>query len=403
MRIFIITHNFPYAKGEEFLETEVKYYKNLEVIFIPLFPTSLITRDKNIKVDNLFVKQKYGFFQKCECFVKSLFKVQFYKEITSQNISNLSKFKILLRSIGRICFYKKNFYKFCIKNNVKKDDIFYTYWNLEETYALCELKDKFGFKLVSRIHRQDIYKENKPFSYMPFKSQYTDLDQIFIITHLAKEYLIKNYGFKENQIIFSPLGVKDKSIETKPSNLDEFVVVSCSSISRVKQIDRLIFALEMFAKNHKNIKISWFHIGSGKLENEIKSLANQKLKDIEFKFLGQLKNSEIFDFYDKNMVDVFVNVSSSEGVPVSIMEAMSAKIPIIAPDIGGVSDMVRSGFNGILLNQNFNIDELKNAFSKMLLFKDKNTRQNSYKIFLEKYSADKNYSEFVKIITKGKI
>jgi glycosyltransferase involved in cell wall biosynthesis len=45
-------------------------------------------------------------------------------------------------------------------------------------------------------------------------------------------------------------------------------------------------------------------------------------------------------YYSINTVDLFINVSSSEGVPVSIMEAMSFGIPVIATAVGGTPEIV---------------------------------------------------------------
>ena len=47
--------------------------------------------------------------------------------------------------------------------------------------------------------------------------------------------------------------------------------------------------------------------------------------------MGEVENKEAKAFFLNNAVDFFINASESEGVPVSIMEAMSASVPAIAP------------------------------------------------------------------------
>ena len=44
--------------------------------------------------------------------------------------------------------------------------------------------------------------------------------------------------------------------------------------------------------------------------------------------------------YDTRPFDVFINTSKKEGVPVSIMEAMRHGIPVIAPRVGGIPELV---------------------------------------------------------------
>ncbi len=51
---------------------------------------------------------------------------------------------------------------------------------------------------------------------------------------------------------------------------------------------------------------------------------------------GGISNAEVFQFYRDNKVDLFVNASTSEGLPVSIMEAISFGIPSIATNVGGL-------------------------------------------------------------------
>ena len=82
------------------------------------------------------------------------------------------------------------------------------------------------------------------------------------------------------------------------------------------------------------------------------------------------------------------------------MEAMSCHIPIIAPDVGGIKDMVIDGYNGMLLKSNFEIKDIISALNNIEFFKNKEIRDNSYKIFLDKYNAKKNYTKFVKDLIK---
>ena len=62
--------------------------------------------------------------------------------------------------------------------------------------------------------------------------------------------------------------------------------------------------------------------------DEIKKMAKDKLRDnIQYEFKGNVSNTELMKQYQNKNYYVFVNVSSSEGIPVSIMEATSFGIP----------------------------------------------------------------------------
>ena len=98
---------------------------------------------------------------------------------------------------------------------------------------------------------------------------------------------------------------------------------------------------------------------------------------------------------------MFINCSESEGIPVSIMEALSFGIPVIATNVGGTSEVVIDGYNGFLLDKDFLEIDLKqmivdflNSSEDFILEKRTNAR-----IFWENnYDAEKNYTEFYKRI-----
>ena len=64
--------------------------------------------------------------------------------------------------------------------------------------------------------------------------------------------------------------------------------------------------------------------------------------------MGHYPNEELLRYYGSNHVDLFINTSSTEGVPVSIMEAQSFGIPVIATDTGGVKEVVTEGTGSLL-------------------------------------------------------
>ena len=95
------------------------------------------------------------------------------------------------------------------------------------------------------------------------------------------------------------------------------------------------------------------HIGydnNSGLSNEIFRLANEL--NVDFKILGYLDNSNVLDFYKNNEIDLFISLSETEGLPVSIMEAFTSNaVPAIATDVGGTSEIVNNE-NGYLINNN---------------------------------------------------
>ena len=121
--------------------------------------------------------------------------------------------------------------------------------------------------------------------------------------------------------------------------------------------------------------------------------------NIHVKLTGTVLNDKVYQIYSTEPFHVFVNVSKSEGVPVSIMEAMSFSIPVVATSVGGTAELVDEGKNGFLLDENFRTEELVALlyrFYKMPEEEYVRYRMDARSKFKAQYDAEHNYAEFVK-------
>ena len=94
-------------------------------------------------------------------------------------------------------------------------------------------------------------------------------------------------------------------------------------------------------------------------------------------------------------------MSETEGISVSIMEAQSAGIPVLATNVGGTSEIVNSE-NGFLIEKDFNMDNLVSIIQKYLSSTDEEKQQKrkaSYENWKQNYNAETNYNEFIKLLT----
>lgn len=121
--------------------------------------------------------------------------------------------------------------------------------------------------------------------------------------------------------------------------------------------------------------------------------------NIKINFYGEIENNRLMEEYKKNCFDVFLNVSESEGIPVSIMEALSFGIPVIATDVGANQEIVIDKNNGFLLHEPFKLDELVNdllLIKKMERSEYLQFRKNARLSWKQRYFAQDNYDDFVK-------
>lgn len=102
--------------------------------------------------------------------------------------------------------------------------------------------------------------------------------------------------------------------------------------------------------------------------------------------------------YAKQPFHVFVNVSETDGVPVSIMEAMSFDILVIATAVGGTPKLIEEGKNGYLLDEDFSDTDLITrirAFMNMSEGDYAVFRKSAHHKFEREYSAIPNYRKLI--------
>ena len=104
----------------------------------------------------------------------------------------------------------------------------------------------------------------------------------------------------------------------------------------------------------------------------------------------------MIEFYQKHSINLFINVSTTEGVPVSIMEALSFGIPVFATNVGGSSELVNKNV-GKLLDVNFDVLTVSKELDNFLELNGnalKVYRDNAYQQYKDLADAEKNYNEF---------
>lgn len=196
---------------------------------------------------------------------------------------------------------------------------------------------------VVRVHRYDLYEEASLSGYLPIRPfLYSRADLILAISHDAERYLAKEYRRLElaDKTVLSRLGVwgPETLVRTPPTN--EFTIVSCSAVSEVKRVSLILSAVRHLAGRSGARPVRWVHFGDGPLMSDLVEAASEPTAGLTVELRGRTANTDIIGFYRTHRVDLFVNASSSEGVPVSIMEAIAHDIPVVATDVGGTSEIV---------------------------------------------------------------
>lgn len=165
--------------------------------------------------------------------------------------------------------------------------------------------------LIARAHRYDLYEERNCDQYIPArKLLLKKLSRVYLISQDGYAYLASKFPEFKEKMGISRLGTLDNGINNCENKRTYFRVVSCSNIVPVKRIDRIISVLSKV----KTQRIEWVHFGWGEEGNKIIKMASEMLgESIKVVFKGRVENKVILEFYKNNAVNLFINLSDSEG------------------------------------------------------------------------------------------
>ncbi len=290
------------------------------------------------------------------------------------------------------------------------DRVAYFYWGDKSAMLIPYLKQSVAAgstKFVARFHGSDLYESAKGF--LPYRRNiFKSLDYAIAISNNGAEYIRNNYSrwlHSSDAIKIFPLGSMNPMPVPMMQHTHKFRIMSCSNVIPLKRVGMIAEALQQLGKNmstllelsSQNINgIEWVHFGDGPLLNEVKSKCNGLPSFMKAIFMGQQPHENVMDYYVRNRVDLLVQVSTSEGVPVSIMEAMSFGTPVVATNVGGVSEIVNNN-NGTLLEKNLSVKNLADAIYSYLNMDEATTdikRQAAFSTWQEHWNGASNYAAF---------
>ncbi len=287
----------------------------------------------------------------------------------------------------------------------------YSYWGHTPAMAR-KMLNHAGVPIAVRFHRTDLYLDANAKNgrwigyakYMPwFRDMTRQTDLLIFISEDGRRYFEKTWASSKSgqgKFHISRLGTKD--IGSNPSKLaDEFVVASCSRVAPIKQVEKIAAFVRELNKLLP-VSLHWHHFGGRSVDlPEVSAEVNLlKSENIPVTFWGHVDHQSLIEFYTRNHVDLFVNFSSSEGVPVSIMEALSFDIPVVATNVGGTSEAVVSGISGLLIDAQEPDDpeSLAARVVEALEIGGMLGRSEPKKYWHRRFDADRNYIELAQML-----
>ncbi|MBK8816888.1 MAG: glycosyltransferase family 4 protein [Methylococcaceae bacterium] len=179
-------------------------------------------------------------------------------------------------------------------------------------------------------------------------------DAVILVSDSIRKQVIANRLLPEHKAIYVPNGIKvndstaglgevlvlKNQLKIAPDN---FVIGTVARLVWFKGLHTLIAAMPDILKEHPNTTL--IIIGDGPLKQELEQQARVLKVAQSVMFLGE--RSDAVELLP--VLDIFVLPSVSEGMPITILEAMAAAKPVVATKVGGIPELVSDGQTGILV------------------------------------------------------
>lgn len=398
-KLILFTSSYPYGDRETYLETEIKYLsqKFNHIVIYPFHYKNnseefrRVPKGVEVKKPLMPIKKR----AKIYIFFKNFFNSQSTKLMIIEFFNKkvyLSTFKILkwMRTLMHtVILRSSNAYNEIIK---EKESVFYFWWGTNWAWLLCFNIKHNSNKYFVRLHGGEVFHDRNN-NFIPLSEEiFKNADILLSISETLRSYLVKKYNIKKNKILISRLGV-DFHVLNPPNNQKIISMVSISNLIELKRVKLIIDILSDIKK-----EVKWVHFGDGPLKEDLEKYSLKKLqKNIKFNFIGQKPNSYIINYFSNTPVDFVINLSKYEGLPFSLIEAMSFGIPCIATDAGATKEIVNDD-NGILLKLNFDQDKLIKEIENVKSSKFQNKRKSALNTWKDFFNADKNYSTLWEIL-----
>lgn len=405
--LVLLCQNYPFSHGEHLLENEVKHHLNH-------FNTVIIVSADTKTPQQYPVEQRviaYRYNPKAGWLdvighLRVLFNSRMFKEFSFilSNYKTRNYPKLIKRAFFASIQSKKyhKYFSKILREQREGQFVFYSWWITNATLGFCLLKKKCpDLKTYSRARAVDLYLYRHSPPYLPFRNHiYENLDQVFTISNEGRQYICDHFRVADqNKIQVSRIGVLGEENLSEYNFSKPLMLVSCSGVIPLKRLDYIIDSLGLIDDS----LVHWVHFGDGPEFSSICKYADLKLKEknnISYDFKGHFANEELRSFYKNNRIDLFINLSQYEGVPVSIMEAFSFGIPAIATNVGGVNEMVNES-NGFLIDVEkapATVAAIISQYYHSDVKKKKEYRTNAHNTWKEKYNLNKNFSKLSKTI-----
>jgi L-malate glycosyltransferase len=267
---------------------------------------------------------------------------------------NLNSFREILRKIRNI-----------VSGNLP--DIIHSHRYKENLLALLISRNYRGIELVSTQHGlPEFYIKKTGFMQrLKTRANFFTLARYFTTVAVSEDIrsvLLSRFGFYKERVEVIHNGVELPDLSAPGGKTGPFVIGSSGRLFPVKDYPLMVeIARTVYSTGVRDIRFEL--AGDGPELHAVESLIQHYGLNAGFVLKGHQDSMD--NFY--RSLDIYLNTSVHEGIPMTILEALAYGLPVIAPNVGGIVEIIDDGKEGFLIDSRFPDD-----FAEKCLFLKEN-------------------------------
>ncbi|MDX2502912.1 MAG: glycosyltransferase [Gammaproteobacteria bacterium] len=263
-----------------------------------------------------------------------------------------------------------------------------------------------GVPIICTAHGKNYYPE-KFYRRFAYRRVAATADSFIAVSSDLKDFIVDSIGIKPKQIEVILNGIEIQRFEQKQYDRnriraelslsdDNFVIIVVAALFEMKGHKDLLQAIALLGDEANTIKLLF--VGDGYYKPDLVKLTEQLTLEDKVRFLGF--RSDVAQLLSAS--DLFILPSYSEGLPVSVLEAMAAKTLVLATHVGGLGELIHDGKNGYLVEPKA-AEQLADKIRLCYLENEaaaETMREAAYTLVCERFSSATMLQQYVALYQK---
>lgn len=179
-------------------------------------------------------------------------------------------------------------------------------------------------------------------------------DAVFAVSNEIRDHYCRETGFPRDRMLVIPNGIDVRRIDEADASgareefgigADDFTIGTVARLDRTKDTITLARAFATFYLSQASPRLKLLVIGDGDQRAAIENFVTERGLNGAVIFTGPRHDVPRL----LGAMNLFALSSLSEGMPITVLEAMVARLPVVATNVGALPEMVEEGVTGFLV------------------------------------------------------